>query len=204
MVSLAVAGGFIDDDSIGFLKEILNKIEQFFNNLKNFSNEEKRIKKSLIDYIENIDTQYLNMRKDIIKIEDKYNNKIVELLFLLPDLTLYFIKFLSDAEVPIRLKNKILPALLYIVLPLDIIPEQFLGPIGMIDDVYVALFVIVELLFNSELSDKMLKKHWPGKTEDFLSLKERLTSLSDLLGTNVVYLIRKNFEERSTKTCTAI
>lgn len=200
MVSLAAGYSVVDTESIGFLKEILSKIEQFFKNLKKFSNEEKRVRKSLLEYIKNIDTEYLNMRKNIIEIEDKYGTKLIELLFLLPDLTLYLIKFLANEEVPFEIKMRIIAALIYVVVPLDLIPEQLLGPIGMIDDVYVALFVVVETLFQSEISDEMMRKYWPGKIDDFLSLEEKLRTITEFLGQNLVELIKKTFEKRSSKT----
>lgn len=203
MVSLAGNYGFTDKESIGFLKELLSRIEQFFKNLKSFSNEEKRVRKSLLEYIKNIDTQYLNMRKDIMGIEDKYDNQLIELLFLLPDLTVYLIKFLADEDVPHKIKMTIVTALVYIIAPLDLIPEQFLGPFGMIDDVYVALYVVVETLFISEISDDMIRKYWPGKAENLLSLQEKFAEISELLGTNLVGLIKKTFETRNSKTYSA-
>lgn len=204
LVSLAADCNLSDVDSIGFLKTILSRLEQFFKNLKNFSNEEKQVRKSLLEYIKNIDIQYLNMRKDIMRIEDKFDNQLIELLFLLPDLTVYLIKFLADEEVLFETKMRIVTALVYIVVPLDLIPEQLLGPIGMIDDVYVALFIIVETLFNSEISEDTLRKYWPGKTDELRSLKEKYAVISEYLGVNLVGLIKKTFETRNSKTFSAI
>lgn len=204
MVSLAGNYGFTDVERIGFLKEILSRIEQFFKNLKSFSNEEKRARKNLLEYIKNIDTEYLNMRKAIMGIEDKYDNQLIELLFFLPDLTVYLIKFLADEEVPHHTKMSITTALVYILVPSDLIPELLLGPFGMIDDVYVALYVIVETLFISEISDDKIRKYWPGKTEDLLSLKEKYAEISNLLGANLVGLIKKTFETRNSKSYSAV
>lgn len=204
MVSLAGNYGFTDVERIGFIKEILSRIEQFFKNLKSFSNEEKRARKNLLEYIKNIDTEYLNMRKAIMGIEDKYDNQLIELLFFLPDLTVYLIKFLADEEVPHHTKMSITTALVYILVPSDLIPELLLGPFGMIDDVYVALYVIVETLFISEISDDKIRKYWPGKTEDLLSLKEKYAEISNLLGANLVGLIKKTFETRNSKSYSAV
>lgn len=204
LVSLAAGYNLSDVDSIGFLKALLSRLEKFFKNLKNFSNEEKRVRKSLLEYIKNIDTQYLNMRKDITRIEDKFDNQLIELLFLLPDLTVYLIKFLADDEVPFETKMRIVTALVYIVVPLDLIPEQLLGPIGMIDDVFVALFIIVETLFNSKISEDKFREYWPGKTDELRSLKEKYAVISEYLGENLVGLIKKTFETRNSKTFSAI
>lgn len=50
--------------------------------------------------------------------------------------------FLRDPQAPIRLRLSIVASIIYILSPIDLIPEMFLGPLGLVDDSAVAMGLI--------------------------------------------------------------
>src|SRR5450830_421689 len=47
----------------------------------------------------------------------------------------------NDSRLPSRLRSLVLSAIAYFVLPGDVFPEEYVGPYGYIDDIYVGAFV---------------------------------------------------------------
>jgi uncharacterized membrane protein YkvA (DUF1232 family) len=101
-----------------------------------------------------------------------------EALLILPD----FLRLLSglalDPDVPARQKSKAAIAILYIISPLDFLPEAIFGPFACLDDVMVAVIVLNNLL--NHIEPHVLLRHWKGDG-DAIELIQHFVELADEL-----------------------
>ncbi|MEO8034462.1 MAG: DUF1232 domain-containing protein [Acidobacteriota bacterium] len=115
--------------------------------------------------------------------------KGAEYLLLVPDVFVLLYRLTTDKRV--HGKNKVLlgSALVYFLSPVDLIPELLLGPIGLLDDLVFAVYVLNRLLVDTD--PEILRGHWSGG-EDVLAMISRVTSAADhLVSTKVLDRIRK-------------
>lgn len=77
--------------------------------------------------------------------------------------------------------NKILlgSGIAYYFLPLDVIPELFLGPVGFVDDLIFGVYMLNKIL--SDTAPEILREHWSG-SEDVLAMIQRVLDAADKLG----------------------
>ncbi len=110
------------------------------------------------------------------KLKEDYKNfskKLVEYLLFLPDLVHLLIKLAGDDEVPSKYKREIVVALVYLLSPLDIIPD-FIPVAGMIDDLVVSAYVIDRILNSGDpLMERKIREYWAGD-EDVLNVVRKI------------------------------
>lgn len=87
----------------------------------------------------------------------------VEVLLLVPDIFILLVRLALDRDVPASTRALIGGALAYFLLPVDLLPEAFLGVAGYVDDVVLATAVLAKA-FGDEL-DSYARKHWSGPQE---------------------------------------
>lgn len=98
-----------------------------------------------------------------------------DLLLLLPDLTVLLVRLLRDPRVPLGAKLVALAGLGYILSPFDLIPEVFLGPIALVDDLLVVGAALSRLLHD--VHPDVVRSHWSGKG-DALDAIQRVSAWS--------------------------
>jgi uncharacterized membrane protein YkvA (DUF1232 family) len=130
---------------------------------ENNSEEEKRY----IDF-------YIRLRERIDKqLKDNDNtdspiNKAINLIALLPDLLHLNIKLLFDGKVTAEKKGAILGSIIYVISPIDLIPD-IIPAFGWLDDLIV-ITVGLNGLFDDtkdEYIRKAVNKYWAGETTVF-------------------------------------
>lgn len=94
-----------------------------------------------------------------------------DLLLLLPDVVVLLARLVRDPRVPWSAKAIAVLGLAYVFSPIDLIPD-FLGPIGLVDDLLVAVAALSKIL-NSVHPD-LLRANWSGKG-DVLDTIQRIT-----------------------------
>ena len=99
-----------------------------------------------------------------------------DLLLLLPDLTMLLLRLLRDDRVPLGGKLAALVGVGYVLSPIDLLPEILLGPIGLLDDLFV-VSATLSLLLNRVHPD-VVRAHWSGKG-DVLRAVQRVTLWSE-------------------------
>lgn len=107
---------------------------------------------------------YQKMRLDIrewIQTKTGKESQWSEYLLLAPDLFHLLAKLAMDKEVPSSEKAKIAGALAYFISPIDLIPEALFGPLGYLDDVALAAYVINSVMKNCEPT--IVTRHWAGE-----------------------------------------
>jgi uncharacterized membrane protein YkvA (DUF1232 family) len=80
-------------------------------------------------------------------------------LMFLPNLVRLLGRLLKDARVPGAEKALFVAAIVYVISPLDFIPDVF-PFIGQVDDIYVVALTLLRLL--SRTDEAVIRENWPG------------------------------------------
>lgn len=137
---------------------------------------------------------YIHLREKIDRqIKDKSDkkspfNKAINLLSVLPDLLHLNIKLLFDGKVRADKKGAILGAIIYVVSPIDLIPD-ILPAFGWLDDLIVITLGLNTLLDDAkdEYIKKAAEKYWAGDFPVF----EQLHHIIDIMNHTVEFLPRR-------------
>ncbi|MBM7560031.1 YkvA family protein [Marinitoga litoralis] len=141
--------------------------------------------------IENKNDFYLKLRNSISNwLNKNRKSNISEFILLAPDLFYFFWKILNEKNLHIDYKIKIGLYLSYFISPIDIIPEGIIGPTGFIDDVYIGLKLLNEILNN--VPYEIIEKHWPGDINILNNISEIIMKINNVIDSKKIKLI-KNF-----------
>ncbi|MCF7808135.1 MAG: DUF1232 domain-containing protein [Candidatus Marinimicrobia bacterium] len=112
-----------------------------------------------------------------------------EYLLLAPDLFHLLVKLAIDKDVPSSEKAKIAGALAYFVSPIDLVPEALFGPMGYLDDVALAAYVINSTMKTCDPA--VVTKHWAGE-QDVLDLVQQIVDVAaEMLGNKLWDKLKK-------------
>lgn len=103
-------------------------------------------------------------------------NKWTEYLLFAPDLFHLLCKLSIDKNVPAKQKAKLAGAIAYFVCPIDLIPEAIVGPVGYIDDIALAAYVLDSII--NKTGPSVVKKHWAGD-QDVLEVIQHILEVAD-------------------------
>ena len=117
-----------------------------------------------------------NKFKSWIQTKEGKDHKWSEYLLATPDLFHLLCKLSIDKDVPVKEKAKLAGVIAYFVSPIDLIPEAIVGPIGYIDDVSLAAYVLNQIVNNTD--PEVIKRHWAGEG-DVLELIQRILERAD-------------------------
>jgi len=96
-----------------------------------------------------------------------------DLLLLLPDLTVLLLRLLRDERVPLARKAVALAGVVYVISPLDLMPSQLLGPVGLVDDLMIVAACLSGIV--NRVHPDVVRSHWSGQG-DALQAIERVTA----------------------------
>lgn len=88
---------------------------------------------------------------------------VVDYILTIPDMLGLLKRLMMDARIPGRVKAKIALSIAYVLSPIDVIPEAFAGPLGLVDDAYVLLMLVNDLA--TEIPEEIIREHWHGRPE---------------------------------------
>ena len=137
---------------------------------------------------------YKKIRKDVKHwVNDNLDkdNKWADYVLAAPDLFHLLCKLTTDSEIPTNKKMKLLGGIAYFISPIDLLPEMFLGPVGYLDDIAVAAFVLNDLI--NEIDPQIVRKHWAGEQDVLVLIKTILTNADKMIGSKMWQKIRKRF-----------
>ena len=81
------------------------------------------------------------------------------LLLIIPNLLLLCARLLTDSRVPAAEKAMVAGAIVYAIVPFDLIPDM-LPFVGQIDDVYLIALTLLRLMERTD--PKIVREHWAG------------------------------------------
>jgi uncharacterized membrane protein YkvA (DUF1232 family) len=114
--------------------------------------------------------------KSWIQTDEGKDHKWSEYLLAAPDLFHLLCKLSIDKDVPVKEKAKLAGVIAYFVSPIDLVPEAIVGPIGYIDDIALAAYVLNQIVNNTD--PEIIKRHWAGEG-DVLELIQRILGKAD-------------------------
>jgi uncharacterized membrane protein YkvA (DUF1232 family) len=98
-------------------------------------------------------------------------------LMFLPNMVKLLGRLLKDTRVPGAEKALFVAAIVYVISPIDFIPDVF-PFIGQVDDIYVVALTLLRLINRSDAS--VVRQHWSGGG-DIVSLADSIASLAPTL-----------------------
>jgi len=104
-------------------------------------------------------------------------NRMKGFLMFLPNMVMLLGKLLKDARVPTTEKILVAGAILYVVMPLDFIPDV-IPFFGQIDDTYLVVLTLLRLLNKTD--ESVIREHWTGGG-DIVSLASSIAKLAPLI-----------------------
>jgi uncharacterized membrane protein YkvA (DUF1232 family) len=126
-----------------------------------------------------------------IRLRGHAHGRFGEYILLVPDMFILLWRLANDSRV--SGKNKVLlgTGIAYYIFPFDFLPEAFVGPLGYLDDLIFAVYVLNKMLTDTDA--QILRDHWSG-TEDVLEAVRRVLAMADQMVTsNVLNKIKKIF-----------
>jgi uncharacterized membrane protein YkvA (DUF1232 family) len=113
------------------------------------------------------------------KREDKLqiNSRMRNLLMFLPNMVKLLGRLLKDKRVPTTDKALFAAAIVYVIMPLDFLPD-FIPFVGQIDDIYLVALTLLRLINRTDAS--VVRQHWAGGG-DIVSLADSIAKLAPAL-----------------------
>lgn len=95
-------------------------------------------------------------------------------LMFLPNMVLLLGRLLKDIRVPTAEKALFVAAIVYVISPLDLIPDVF-PFIGQVDDLYVVALVLLRLVNRTD--ESVVREHWSGGG-DIVALADAIAGIA--------------------------
>ncbi len=86
-------------------------------------------------------------------------SRVKNLLLIIPNLLLLCARLLTDSRVPTAERAMVAGAIVYAIVPFDLIPDM-LPFVGQIDDVYLVALTLLRLMERTD--PKIVREHWEG------------------------------------------
>lgn len=104
-------------------------------------------------------------------------------LLLLPDFVHLIIRLALDRRVPMELRTQTAAVLAYVMLPLDLVPEGLVGPLGFGDDLLLVALMVRRLL--TAVPPEVVLAHWAGPTGLIDTIRTVLDAAEEMVGEGV-------------------
>ena len=127
----------------------------------------------------------------------KLGDRAAEALLLAPDVFILLVRLTLDREVPAASRRLIGGALIYFVVPLDLLPEAFVGPVGFLDDLVIACAMLGEA-FGRDL-ESYTDRHWSGSEKLATVLGDVARGADSLLGADLHERLRRFLGRRGVR-----
>jgi uncharacterized membrane protein YkvA (DUF1232 family) len=98
-------------------------------------------------------------------------------LSFLPNMARLLGRLLKDSRVPTAEKALFVGAIVYVISPLDLIPDVF-PFIGQVDDIYMVALSLLRLINRTD--DRVVREHWSGGG-DIVSLASSIAGIAPIL-----------------------
>jgi len=116
---------------------------------------------------------YDRLRDRIVTPSPDAGSGVLDLLLVLPDLTILLLRLLRDRRVPILHKGVAVAGVAYVLSPVDLVPSLLFGPIGLLDDLFIVAACLSRLL--NHVHPDVVREHWSGQG-DALETIQNVTS----------------------------
>lgn len=115
--------------------------------------------------------------KPVRRFKKEAKGRMRNFLMFLPNMVMLLGRLLKDGRVPTAEKALFLAAIVYVISPLDLIPDLF-PFIGQVDDIYVVALTLLRLINRSDAT--VVRRHWSGGG-DIVSLADSIAGIAPIL-----------------------
>lgn len=141
---------------------------------------------------------YDRLRARVSRYVEKRGGKVgpavADALLLVPDVFFLLARLTLDKDVPKEKRALIGSALAYFLLPVDILPEAIVGPVGYIDDLVLGLSVLAQA-FGRDL-EPYAQKYWSGSQSLRTVMRDVLGAAEGLLSEDLFEKLKRTLSER--------
>ncbi len=120
------------------------------------------------------DLQKVNDAKITRREKSESKNRVKNALMFLPNMVKMLGKMMTDSRVPVAEKALFVGAIVYVISPLDLIPDIF-PFIGQVDDLYLVALVLLRLINRTD--EAVVRENWSGGG-DIVSLAKTIANLA--------------------------
>lgn len=116
------------------------------------------------------------------------------ILLFIPNMVLLCVRLLSDRRVPTAEKALVAGAIVYALVPLDLIPDMF-PFVGQIDDAYLISLTLLRLMHRT--NPGILREHWKGGGDIVDLVEAAVATTSRLLPKRIRHVLTARVEPTS-------
>lgn len=158
------------------------------------TSENKPEELQIVKYKEKGERFYARLRKRIHSWLEKnlaVDPKVREYLLLLPDLFVLLVRLISDPRIELKYRLQLMLALVYVISPLDLIPD-FALPFGFLDDVVAVVYALTRLInIMGTAGEDIMIEHWEGDGNLLDKLQKLSSDVDRLLSSGFVDRLRE-------------
>ena len=111
------------------------------------------------------------------KEKGELKSRMSNFLMFLPNMFTLLGRLLKDSRVPLTEKALFGAAIVYVIMPLDFIPDVF-PFIGQVDDLYLVALTLLRLINRTD--ETVIREHWSGGG-DIVSLANSIAGIAPML-----------------------
>jgi uncharacterized membrane protein YkvA (DUF1232 family) len=123
--------------------------------------------------------------------------KTAEFLMIVPDIFILLWRLTADRRVSGKDKVLLGSAVAYFIMPFDLIPEAIVGPIGYMDDLVFAAYVLNKVLNDTDPA--VLREHWSGKGDVLDTIQRVLNAADNLVETKIAGRLKRMLKRSETR-----
>ena len=112
---------------------------------------------------------YDRLRARVVTPDPDGRSGIADLVLLLPDFIVMLSRLVRDDRVPTGAKWAAGLSLAYVLSPVDLMPVILLGPMGLLDDLFLLGHTFAGLL--NRVHPDVVRSHWPGQGDALDSIQ---------------------------------
>ena len=141
---------------------------------------------------------YLQLRNKVSKWFEKNADKKPEYanyILLVPDFFYLLVRLTLDNRIAAIDKAKFAGVIAYFFSPIDFLPEALLGPIGYLDDLVLACYVL-NLYINQqdEAGRAVVKELWPGEQDVLDTIQSVMQKADQWIGSGLLKKIKNVYQ----------
>ena len=116
-------------------------------------------------------------------------------ILLVPDFFYLLVRLTLDDRIPAMDKAKFAGVIAYFFSPIDFLPEALLGPVGYLDDLILACYVL-NLYINKldEAGKEVVKELWPGDQDVLNTIQSVLQKADKWIGSGLLKKIKDAYQ----------
>jgi uncharacterized membrane protein YkvA (DUF1232 family) len=141
---------------------------------------------------------YLQLRDKVSKWFEKNADKKSEYanyILLVPDFFYLLVRLTLDNRIAAIDKAKFAGVIAYFFSPIDFLPEALLGPVGYLDDLVLACYVL-NLYINQqdEAGKAVVKELWPGDQDVLTTIQSVMQKADEWIGSGLLKKIKNVYQ----------